>query len=100
MSKMSNIDIEMSRCEQDDECPLCQCGTVEIVGDEVRCRGECGSVVTKQSSRGESQTRKFKLHWRDGSVTETEGPDIESAFTHAGFGAGAVGALDYWEQVE
>lgn len=27
-----------------DECPSCQNGTVEIVDDEVRCRGECGAV--------------------------------------------------------
>ena len=27
-----------------DECPKCQNGTVEVVGDEVRCRGECGVV--------------------------------------------------------
>jgi hypothetical protein len=26
-----------------DECPLCQCGTVEHKGGEVVCRGECGS---------------------------------------------------------
>jgi hypothetical protein len=26
------------------ECPHCQAGTVEVVDDEVRCRGECGST--------------------------------------------------------
>ena len=35
---------EPMEIEQDDECPFCHNGTVEIVGDEVRCRGECGFV--------------------------------------------------------
>ena len=30
--------------EDGDECPYCGNGTVEIVEDEIRCRGECGSV--------------------------------------------------------
>jgi hypothetical protein len=25
------------------ECPLCQSGTVEIMGDEAFCRGNCGN---------------------------------------------------------
>ena len=28
--------------EHDDECNLCQCGTVEVVDGYVKCRGECG----------------------------------------------------------
>lgn len=28
-----------------DECPLCQCGTVEHADGAVKCRGECGSSV-------------------------------------------------------
>jgi hypothetical protein len=50
--------------EAGDECPLCECGTVEIVGEvvgktapkdvvinrETRCRGECGSVAPTHPS--------------------------------------------------
>ena len=28
-----------------DECPVCQCGTVEHVDGYVKCRGECGACV-------------------------------------------------------
>ena len=38
---------DFARTRQDDECPLCKSGTVEIVGNEVRCRGECGNVATR-----------------------------------------------------
>ncbi len=27
-----------------EECPLCRNGTVEVVLDEVLCRGECGNI--------------------------------------------------------
>jgi hypothetical protein len=30
-----------------DECPLCECGTVEHVDGQVKCRGECGAVALK-----------------------------------------------------
>lgn len=38
------------KVEPGDECPFCQNGTVEIVDDEVRCRGECGAVWNVLSS--------------------------------------------------
>jgi hypothetical protein len=38
--------MELQHLAQDDECPLCQSGTVEVVNGEVRCRGECGTVWT------------------------------------------------------
>ena len=43
---------------------------------------------------------KFKLHWPDGKVEVVEGHDIADAFTRAGYGAGAIRALDYYEMVE
>jgi len=30
--------------EEDDECPHCRNGTLEIHDNEARCRGECGSI--------------------------------------------------------
>ena len=42
--------------------------------------------------------KTFVIHWRDGSKNEVVGPSIEAAFTAAGYGAGAVGAIDYYEE--
>lgn len=44
--------------------------------------------------------RKFKLHWLDGKVEEVEGDSISDAFTNAGYGAGAMIALDWWEEIK
>lgn len=44
--------------------------------------------------------RKFILHWLDGSTNVVYGHTIAQAFTNAGYGAGAVRALDYWEEVK
>ena len=44
--------------------------------------------------------KRFKLHWLDGSTTIVNGYDIKDAFTMAGYGGGAVRALDYWEEIE
>ena len=43
---------------------------------------------------------KFLVHWYTGEPTEIEGPDVETAFALAGIGGGAVGAIDYWEEVK
>lgn len=32
-------------CDDDDECPLCESGTVEVTEGSVTCRGECGTSV-------------------------------------------------------
>ncbi|MCK5610198.1 hypothetical protein KAR91_50455 [Candidatus Pacearchaeota archaeon] len=44
--------------------------------------------------------KRFKLHWLDGSKNIVQGDDITSAVNSAGFGAGSIGALDYWEQLK
>ena len=49
MSAMADAEILLSRAEHDEECPLCKCGTVEVVDGEVRCRGECGAVTRAQN---------------------------------------------------
>ena len=38
-------DYANSEEEDGDECQSCHNGTLEVVGDEVRCRGECGAVM-------------------------------------------------------
>lgn len=44
--------------------------------------------------------KKFKLYWMSAGKTEiVEGTDIADAFTHAGYSAGAIHALDWYEEV-
>ena len=44
--------------------------------------------------------RKFILHWLTGRTEQVEGTDIADAFCHAGYGGGAIAALDYYEEIE
>lgn len=50
--------------------------------------------------------RKFKLHWLTGPDETISSEDtgnqretLANAFSEAGYGAGALRALDYWEEV-
>ena len=43
--------------------------------------------------------KKYRFHWLDGKVHEGEGRNAVDAFTRLGFGAGALGALDYYEEI-
>lgn len=40
--------------------------------------------------------KTFTLFWRTGKSELVEGQDIASAMNNAGFGAGALGALDFY----
>ena len=42
--------------------------------------------------------KTFILHWLDGSTEEVIGTDIANAFARAGYGGGAINALDHWEE--
>lgn len=42
--------------------------------------------------------KTFLLHWLDGKTTEVHGYDIAHAFSMAGYGGGAIRALDYYEE--
>jgi hypothetical protein len=44
--------------------------------------------------------RKFILHWLSYKPEEIEGYDIGDAIRRAGYGGGALRALDYWEEVK
>lgn len=44
--------------------------------------------------------RTFRLHWWDGKVEEVHGNNIADACMKAGIGAGALPALDYWEEIK
>ena len=43
--------------------------------------------------------KKFRLHWLTGCKEIVEGNDIASAMTHAGYGGGAIKALDWYEEI-
>lgn len=43
---------------------------------------------------------KFILHWLSSPTEEIEGYDIADAIRRAGYGGGAMAALDYWEEVK
>ena len=44
--------------------------------------------------------KKFKLFWLDGVTEIISGNSIAEAFTNAGYGAGALAALDYYEIIK
>ena len=44
--------------------------------------------------------KTYILHWKTGKNEKVSGKDIADAMTHAGYGAGAVSALDYYEEVK
>lgn len=43
---------------------------------------------------------KWKFYWFDGKVEVGIGETVKDAFTSLGYGAGAVRALDYYEEVK
>lgn len=43
--------------------------------------------------------KKFKLFWLGGQEEIVEGNDIADAFRHAGYGGGAIRALDYYKEM-
>jgi len=43
--------------------------------------------------------KKFRLHWTGGKTEIVQGNTIAEAFTRAGLGAGALRALDWYEEV-
>lgn len=45
----------------------------------------------------QTKEKGFVVYWRDGRFTQITGPTIEQAFTNAGYGAGALRALDFYE---
>jgi hypothetical protein len=43
--------------------------------------------------------REWVLFWRTGEKQVIKGPTIEQAFSSAGIGSGALGALDFYDEV-
>lgn len=44
--------------------------------------------------------KTYKLHWLDGKIDTVKGTSIADAFTRAGYGAGAMSALDYHKEIK
>ena len=42
--------------------------------------------------------KKFNLYWLDGKFEEISGTDIADAFRRAGYGQGALVALDFYDE--
>ena len=53
----------------------------------------------RSTVRKGNKMKKYILHWLDGTNETVEGDSIEDAFRRAGYGAGAIPALDYYELV-
>jgi hypothetical protein len=44
--------------------------------------------------------RRFKIFWLDGTVETITGDSIADAFMKAGYGGGAIRALDYYKELK
>jgi len=44
--------------------------------------------------------KTFKLFWLDGKTEKVKGNSIADAFTKAGYGNGALPALNYYEEIK
>ena len=44
--------------------------------------------------------KTFRIYWKDGLTQDIEGIDIADAFTRAGYGAGALAAVDWYEEIK
>ena len=53
-----------------------------------------------KDKKGEKIMKTFILHWLDGTTQIIHGNTISDAFAKAGYGAGALTALDYYDEVK
>lgn len=44
--------------------------------------------------------KRYIIYWLDGKIEEVRGQTFEEAFMKAGYGAGAIAAIDYYEEVK
>lgn len=56
--------------------------------------------IGHEQAKGDNVMKKFKLYWLDSTEEEVTGHDIADAFTHSGYGAGALSALDYYREIK
>ena len=43
--------------------------------------------------------KRFRLFWLTGTTEDVEGNTVAEAITRAGYGRGAIQALDYYEEL-
>lgn len=43
--------------------------------------------------------KKYKFYWKDGHIDECEGFSPADALLKLGYGAGALPAMDHWEEI-
>ena len=58
-----------------------------------------GDIERLEEIAAKYTEKTFILHWLDRKEQTIVGTDIKDAFNRAGYGAGAVAAVDYWEEV-
>ena len=69
-------------------------------GKEKRPGGLCDECRAKQApTPSKSSEKKFRFHWLSGKTNDYEGNDPANAFIRAGYGHGALKALDHWEEI-
>ena len=44
------------------------------------------------------ENKTFYIYWRDGKKQKMQGRDIADAFARAGFGGGAINAVDFYKE--
>jgi hypothetical protein len=44
--------------------------------------------------------KRFRLFWLDKTMEDIYGDDIADAFRRAGYGGGAIRALDYYKEIK
>lgn len=47
-----------------------------------------------------SEMKEFVLYWLDGTSEKVHGRTIAEAFALAGYGGGAIRALDYYKEIK
>lgn len=89
-------------------CKNVECGaTGEIVDQTDFCSEECKTEHVCRVLALDTLSQKdrtFTLHWLDGKKETIRGygtqmDALKAALTQAGYGNGAMRALDYWEEV-
>lgn len=72
---------------------------------QIRCEQQIMSISVKEVDElilvlQKYRTRQFKLVWQDGKENIISGYSILDAFTNAGYGNGAISALDYYKEID
>ena len=56
--------------------------------------------IVFKDKKGDKFMKTFILHWLDGTTETIHGNSISDAFAKAGYGAGALSVLDYYDEAK